>query len=66
MCVWVTTEHWTYCGCTVTKSCPKPTCRCPKVLDLATQNWIGYCDSPQCPNPAPPNSSQSGHASPER
>lgn len=51
MCVWVTREYWTYCGCSVSQSQQKPTCGCSRIIDQGTQTWEGYCNRPQCPNP---------------
>lgn len=57
-CVWIIRQHYTYCGCVVTESERKPTCKGSKsedhicgVIDQGTQTWEGYCRRPVCPNP---------------
>ncbi|KAK5992749.1 hypothetical protein PT974_06165 [Cladobotryum mycophilum] len=46
MCVWVTRERWTYCGCSESRSVQKPTCGCSRIVDQGTQTWEGYCGRP--------------------
>lgn len=57
-CVWIIQQHYTYCGCIVTESERKPTCKGSKsedhtceVIDQGTQTWEGYCRRAVCPNP---------------
>ncbi|KAM3475389.1 hypothetical protein NHJ13051_000210 [Beauveria bassiana] len=49
MCVWVTSQQWTLCGCTSQDTEQKPTCGCPTVIPKGTQVWEGNCGRPQCP-----------------
>lgn len=49
MCVWVTTQYWTLCGCTAQKTQPKPGCSCTAIINQGTQVWEGYCNRSECP-----------------
>ncbi|POR37527.1 Uncharacterized protein TPAR_02272, partial [Tolypocladium paradoxum] len=51
MCVWVSSEYYTMCGCTIEHSTHHPTCHCTTVLPQGVQTWEGYCGRAQCPNP---------------
>lgn len=51
MCLWVTSESWTSCGCATQRMDQKPTCGCSKIIDQGTQRWHGYCNRPNCSNP---------------
>ncbi|KND91427.1 hypothetical protein TOPH_04069 [Tolypocladium ophioglossoides CBS 100239] len=51
MCVWQSTEHFTLCGCIIQHSTYHPTCRCATVQPQGCQEWVGYCNRPQCPHP---------------
>lgn len=51
MCVWLSKETFTACGCTVVHTSTKPTCKCAVVIEQGVQKWDGPCKRSQCPNP---------------
>ncbi|KAJ6442990.1 hypothetical protein O9K51_04169 [Purpureocillium lavendulum] len=51
MCVWVTTQYYTGCGCSIEERTQHPGCTCQTVVPQVGQTWDGHCPSAGCPNP---------------